>query len=380
MPAPTHRSNLKVLHILTLNGDNGEYGGPVRVAREICGELARRGNQTEIYSGALRGLEPSPSSNTVESYELVRPLTKLYKISSLWSWRFAAKLSKKLAASDIVHIHFARDLISYYALILCVLKQKPFVTQTHGMISFDGRIATRILDTFVTKPLLSKSKTNFVLTKKENSDLLKIGVTAPIQFLTNGIKISDIPSKQENSGCKKIVFCSRLHSRKGVQAFIQLAKEHHSSGNIFEIYGPDDGELAFILKQIEIEKLDEILTYKGPLKPKEVLKVLPQSDLLVLPSKNDPYPMIVVESLSVGTPVLVMPTCGIANVLKKFDNDFVAATDDFSGLNNSFKRLIEKEFGLAKRTKIMQFANEEFGIGPVCDQLEIKYQSLLQNK
>ena len=31
----------KVLHVLTLNGRNGEYGGPVRVARELCFELEK---------------------------------------------------------------------------------------------------------------------------------------------------------------------------------------------------------------------------------------------------------------------------------------------------------------------------------------------------
>ena len=78
---------LMVLHVLTLNGRNGEYGGPVRVARELCTELNSRRHNTHIFSGALAGSEPMSKPGLVESYALVKPITRKLALSSLWSWK-----------------------------------------------------------------------------------------------------------------------------------------------------------------------------------------------------------------------------------------------------------------------------------------------------
>ena len=85
MPTAVDSSRLNVLHVLTLNGRNGEYGGPVRVARELCTELHSRGHATHIFSGALRGSEPNPRHGLSESFVLLKPILKKLPVSSLWS-------------------------------------------------------------------------------------------------------------------------------------------------------------------------------------------------------------------------------------------------------------------------------------------------------
>ena len=102
---------ISILHVLTLNGRNGEYGGPVRVARELCTELNSRGHATHIFSGALKGSEPVPKPGLLESFILVKPISRKLAVSSLWSWKIIKPLIKLINGSDVVHIHFARDLI-----------------------------------------------------------------------------------------------------------------------------------------------------------------------------------------------------------------------------------------------------------------------------
>ena len=70
MSGPERKPHLNVLHVLTLNGRNGEYGGPVRVARELCTELNRRGYATHIFSGALFNSTPIPIAGLPESFRL----------------------------------------------------------------------------------------------------------------------------------------------------------------------------------------------------------------------------------------------------------------------------------------------------------------------
>jgi glycosyltransferase involved in cell wall biosynthesis len=369
---------LSILHVLTLNGRNGEYGGPVRVAREISKELTKRGHLVEIFSGARQGSEPAKSGASVESYVYVRPILGALPVSSLWSFKIIPTLWKKIREIEIVHIHFARDLIPMAAAIICLIKRKPFVTQTHGMIISDGRLSTKIIDFLFTKPLLNRSQVTLVLTQIEFDQLQKIQIKARIELLPNGIAVQDETQQQNRDGMNRIIFCSRLQKRKGIDKFVDLAEYFSSSPEnyVFEIYGPDGGELQTTQEAIRSRKLDNIV-YKGSLTPEEVSGVLSNSDLLVLPSKDEPFPMVVIEALAVGTPVLVMPTCGLAEKLFSFNPNFVARTPDLNGIIFSFKAQ-KRSWSPRQSSEIRDTCIKNFSITEVVDVLQVMYEESIE--
>jgi glycosyltransferase involved in cell wall biosynthesis len=367
---------LKVLHVLTLNGRNGEYGGPVRVARELCTELNRRRNNTHIFSGALEGSEPRPKLGIAESYTLVRPITRKLALSSLWSWKLIKPLYQLIKKSDIVHIHFARDLISFLAAFLSTVQRKPFVAHTHGMIS-DQRFSTRIIDLILTKPLINQSRTILVSTEIELKAVERLGLKSPVKVLPNGIA-AELPTGKMNLANKRVAFCSRLDERKGVGKFIELADAYRNSESKFEIYGPDGGELELVRRELEIRNLPENVYYKGALQPEDVQKLLREIDLLVLPSRDDTFPMVILEALAVGTPVLVMPSCGFADTLKTFEPNYVASSEDLSGLFHSFKKQYESNYSNKSKQEIIDFCNQVFGISTVTDKLLITYKEAIR--
>jgi glycosyltransferase involved in cell wall biosynthesis len=376
MPAAVDSSRLNVLHVLTLNGRNGEYGGPVRVARELCTELHSRGHTTHILSGALRGSEPNPKYGLSESFVLVKPLIKKLPVSSLWSWSLLAPLTKQIKRADVVHIHFARDLVPYLAAFLSILNRKPFVTQTHGMIISDGRLSTRLTDFLFTRRLIKKSRINLVLSDTELSAVLALGIKSPCKVLPNGISVS-VNQKERKEPTNRIAFCSRLEKRKGVGKFIELADSFRNTGIKFEIYGPDGGELEFVQSEVKSRNLSSILEYKGSLQADEVQSVLTEIDLLVLPSKDEPFPMVILEALAVGTSVLVMPSCGFAEKLKRFESTFVADTEDLYGLNDSLIRQKTGQYRNKSHVEIAQFCAAEFGIESVVNLLLGEYMKAL---
>ena len=379
MPAAIDDPQLRILHVLTLNGRNGEYGGPVRVARELCQELNSRGHKTHIFSGALRGSEPLPNSKLSESYIHVKPVTQKLKVSSLWSWKLIFPLKKHIRNSDIIHIHFARDLVPFLAAFLSIILRKPFITQTHGMIILDGRLSTRITDAVLTRPLINKSRLNLVLTDREAAAVEKIRIKSPSRKLPNGLAVPSQVFANQNLS-KRIVFCSRLEKRKGVDKFINLAEKFKDSGLKFEIYGPDGGELEFVNSESINRNISNILEYKGSLPSSKVQDMLESVDLLVLPSKDEPFPMIVLESMAVGTQVLVMPSCGFASQLSEFDSSFVAESEDQAGLNQSFQRYIDSGFKIRSREELREFCNDNFGISGVVDELMRAYKMALTNE
>ncbi len=378
MPVNADAQKLSILHVLTLNGRNGEYGGPVRVAQELCAELNSRGHNTHIFSGAREGSEPTPKPGLAESWILVKSISRRFAVSSLWSWHLIKPLNKLIKSADVVHIHFARDLISYISAFLAILKKKAFVTQTHGMIISDGRVSTRIIDFFFTKPLINRSSMNLVLTEIEMSSIRTLKIKSPAKILPNGIAINS-SRKLRDSFSKRVVFCSRLDKRKGIDKFINLADSFRESDLVFEIYGPDGGELKLVKSEIEKKKISKTLKYNGALSSSEVQKMLEVVDLLILPSKDEPFPMVILESLAVGTQVLVMPSCGFANQLRDFEAAFVAESEDQNGIFNSFQKFFESGFQLKSREAIREFCRDKFGISSVTDQLVRNYKEALFN-
>lgn len=372
------KSELQILHVLTLNGRKGEYGGPVRVARELCGGLNNRGHKTQIFSGALFSSEPSPKAGLNENYVLVKPLSKKFPVSSLWSWKLAVTLTKMIKKSDGVHIHFARDLIPFLAALVSIVLRKPFVTQTHGMIISDQRFITRLIDVIFTRPLINRSNTNLVLTPDELNAISKLKIKSPSKILPNGIIIDQVRQKKTNNK-NRIVFCSRLNKRKGIDKFVELANHYRNSGIKFDVYGPDGGELNFLISEIISRKLNGILEYKGAVNAEEVQQLLQNVDLLVLPSKDEPFPMVILEALSVGTSVLVMPSCGISTELKKFKSYFVSKTEDLDGLIDSVEKYLSDRNEKIDE-EIVDFCKKNFSIESVCTEMEKIYESSISLK
>ena len=379
MPTTAESPQLNILHVLTLNGRNGEYGGPVRVARELCQELNSRGHKTHIFSGALLGSEPLPSAELSESFIHVKPITQKLKVSSLWSWKLIRPLRKLIIDSDLVHIHFARDLVPFLAAFLAIILRKPFITQTHGMIISDGRISTQLIDLLLTRPMINKSRLNLVLTDYEASAVRKLRIKSPSTKLPNGVAIRDEVLPNHNL-IKRVIFCSRLDKRKGVEKFIELAEHFKDYDLSFEIYGPDGGELNFVKSEVQKKNISNILKYKGSLPSDEVKNLLQHVDLLILPSKDEPFPMVILESLAVGTQVLVMPSCGIASQIRDFEAAFVAESEDQKGILDSFKKFFNSGFELKSREAIRELCRDKFGISSVTDQLLQNYKKALFNE
>jgi glycosyltransferase involved in cell wall biosynthesis len=367
MPNTAESPQLNILHVLTLNGRNGEYGGPVRVARELCTELNSRGHATHIFSGARKGSEPTPKPGLAESFVLVKPISRRLAVSSLWSWKLIGPLNKLIKSADTVHIHFARDLISFLSALLSILDRKPFVAQTHGMVIPDERRFTKLVDFFLAKPILNRAQANLVLNKFEQKNILALGVKSEIVILPNGISISNLVEKRK-SASKTVIFCSRLDKRKGIEKFIRLAEISRTTGFKFEIYGPDGGELNLVFNQIEEKNLEKVVQYMGSLPFDQVKHVLLKSDLLILPSKDEPFPMIVLESLAIGTPVLIDQTCGIRIPISFIDKKFVVNSNNIVEMQAKMLEILSKYGDWEAQKKLIQNTDKFFSIRKVCDE------------
>ena len=347
------------------------------MARELCQGLQGLGHQVQIFTGFMRNSIPENDDMFSQKHTLVKPLSQRFLTSSLWSNRLPKDLLKLIRSADIVHIHFAREIIPIITAFMCILLKKPYITQTHGMVIKDPRLASIVIDRLFVRFALRHSRVNLALHEHELSQIIEMDSGCKNFILPNGITIQKLPKKRPKNDPLRIVFCSRIQKRKRPDRFLSLARyayEHEIKAE-FIIYGPDGGQLPELLTEIENEPKLQNVVYKGPLMPNKVLQALASTDLLVLPSENEPFPMIVLESLSVGTPVLIMPSCQIAELIRITFPKLVANKDTTEALFPKFRDLVESQTTEADRAALIDFCRNTFNQSEVIAQLNLIYQS-----
>jgi glycosyltransferase involved in cell wall biosynthesis len=220
---------------------------------------------------------------------------------------------------DVVHVHMARDLITLPFAALAQLLRIPVVVQCHGMIDPSERRLAKFLDVVLTRRVLKRSRGVLWLTETERRGLVSVLRDTGLPTLSHVPNAIAVRGQEPMpSGPPRFVFVGRLHPRKRAALFAQVAANLVESGveAEFRIAGPDEGELAAV--EAVVDSLSsQHLALDPPLEPEGVLDYLASSHCLVLPSVDEPFPMTVLESLSIGRPVVITTSNGLAEIVRQ---------------------------------------------------------------
>lgn len=141
-----------------------------------------------------------------------------------------------------------------------------------------------------------------------DSDVAAIAdMRMPILHVANGIGSQNVQRKKSNG---KIIFCflSNFVPSKGLENIILAARLLHLDG--FDkieykfIGGFRDSDYETRIKAMIAEFSEVSFNFTGPLFGEEKLKELANSDVFVYPTENDCFPLVVLEAMSLGLPVI----------------------------------------------------------------------------
>lgn len=162
---------MRVLHAVTLHSTTHAFGGPVRVALNLCQGLRERGHDARLT--ALADGFPRPLPEEVEGVPArlhqarrVLPLG----FSGLTSPSLLAGAHRLVRRADVVHVHLARDLVTLPVALAALRAGRPLVLQTHGMVDPSERLSARLLDAVAVRRVL-RAAAVLHLTTRELRDL-----------------------------------------------------------------------------------------------------------------------------------------------------------------------------------------------------------------
>jgi glycosyltransferase involved in cell wall biosynthesis len=365
------------------------FGGVVRSCEGMARALVRRGhsvtilttdalNQTQRYRDSL--------DEIIDGVRVVRVrntspwLRGQANLSTPFGMRKIA--SELLPAVDIVHCHEFRTLENLIVTPLVAALHKPIVLSPHGTLTHEtGRGALKAIWDRVFSPSVARRFTDVVgLSLAEVNEVRSLwssfGAQANFASIPNGVDpqaYTNLPGRaafreRYHLGDGPIcLFMGRLHVRKGIGLLVEAFKTVDVPGARLVIVGPDEGMLATIRPM-----LDDRIIYTGYLGGADRLAAFAAADLLALPAVGEGLPMVVLEAMASGLPVIISPGCNLPEVVQYGAG--IQADVTLEALRDALRQLLSDANKRAQMgAAAAALVSERFTWDSVAEQLEKVY-------
>jgi glycosyltransferase involved in cell wall biosynthesis len=287
----------------------------------------------------------------------------------------------------IVHINSSYDtkgiLRDSLFVIISWLLGRKIILQIHSEIDFNKY--SKIIKWISKYGFLLCNKI-LVFTKKDMKEIKILVPKVKIEMMQNAVKVDDFSSKDKSfknylsipENGEVILFLSRLIKEKGVYDLIEsITTVSIDYKNVYFIIageGPERNRMEIICKEKGIEKE---VRFTGHIKNKNLLKAYSCADIFVFPTYSEAMPMVILEALAAGLPIITTPVGAIPDIIKDGINGFLIEP-------NSPKLLAEKILLLLyneeRRKRIgevnIQLAREKYDFRVILNKLEQLYLSI----
>jgi glycosyltransferase involved in cell wall biosynthesis len=178
------------------------------------------------------------------------------------------------------------------------------------------------------------------------------------------------------SGEDRILCVGRFHRSKGQDVLLRalaLLKPEFPKMRV-EFLG--EGPLRQKCERLAGElKLSDCCRFSGEVSHEKVLDAMAQSDVTVVPSRNEAFGLVALESLAMGTPVVASDVGGLTEIMGDGLRPLLVPPDDPEALAKNLKLLLSdalsySQFSLRARTRFIQEFEQSAAVKRLADWLE----------
>lgn len=158
-----------------------------------------------------------------------------------------------------------------------------------------------------------------------------------------------------------VLYVGRLTEEKGLFILLEAFKEVKSSYDNVTLLIVGDGKLRSALEKLTIKKEIDNVRFEGFIRNKELPCYYAISDIFVLPSRNEPWGVVVTEAMASGLPIILSDKVGCrGELLKAGENGFCFENYKFRQLASYIERFLEnpaiiEKMGTKSRDIIREF-------------------------
>jgi glycosyltransferase involved in cell wall biosynthesis len=297
----------------------------------------------------------------------------------VWGPTGIAEIFRLVKWADVLHVHDCLYIGSTAAAITVRRSNKPMVLSQHiGLVRYSARILTAVqqLAYRTIGVAVLKRATRVVCCTPSAASFVATLLPKSIQLesIPNGIdterfhpasSVERLSARQwigvpESS--RVVLFVGRLVEKKGTRLFLEVARSHPQLQ--FLMIG--DGPLRPLASQANLRWLPRI-------PPADMVHAYHASNVLLLPSEGEGFPVTVLEAMAAGIPVICSRNEEYGRILEGKGAAFVAERTP-SALANALALALESSM---RAEAVVQRAREIAVLEFSLETMASRYRSLL---
>lgn len=359
------------------------------VAYNLCLNLARRGHHVQIFTPSEEG------KDYVDTYKGI----VIHRYGSFLRYR-SEHVSPKILYEplkydiDVVHIHSGISISLIAGFRYAMKKKRPLVITWHGdSIREYGRysgfipgVAAYLYKKYLADKILSHADVIISPSKYYIDGSRFLGkYRDKIVVIPNGINLEefDIPYSKEEcksklglNGKNMVLFMGSLYPLKGphilLKAISKVIKERTDTMFVFAGRG-DVNKYKKLSEEIGVQKYVRFTGYVSEEKP----FYYRAADVFVLPSYEEIFGIVNLESMACGTPIVASKIGGIPDIVRDGENGLLVPPRDSKALADAIIYLMENKDIREKMGKNGKKKAKDYSWERIAEETEKVYLSLI---
>jgi glycosyltransferase involved in cell wall biosynthesis len=287
----------------------------------LCEQLVEAGCDIMVYTTTANGANELPVKPnepvTVDGVKVIY-FKRITKDHTHFSPALLKSVWQNVKNYDVLHIQAWWNLVSVLSCLIAVWRKVPVVISARGTLSpysFQNKNKgiKKAIHHLLTKPLFKRSHCH-VTTDREKQAMLSLVHPKSIFNIANLVKlplVSHATDSNHQGVVFKLIFLSRIEEKKGLDLLIN-ALPHLTFPFTLTIAGDGDSNYVDGLKTLAKNNGHEQSVNWLGFQNENKFELLKSHDLLVLPSYDENFGNVVIESLSQGTAVLLSEFVGLS--------------------------------------------------------------------
>ncbi len=282
---------------------------------------------------------------------------------------------------DLIHVHGAAELVF---LLKKLIKNIPVLFTVHGfhgnLKTLDYWLCARICNHYTDKVItVAGSETEMLIEKKINPSLLNTvynGVPDPSRMIfEDPVELKEILKANLVIGS-----IARLETTKGINYLIDAFALALQENDDIHLVIVGTGSKENMLKtKVNKLKLNHKITFTGY--KSYIHNFLKKFDIMVIPSLHEAHPLVLMEAMGHGKPIIASAVGGIPEVIDDCQNGLLTPPADSDTLKEALTYMIEnKEIRNKLGKNARKTFEEKFTVEKMLKNTRKVYDSLLSNE
>lgn len=302
------------------------YGGPIFSTLHTCHALAKL-DDVELYVSTTNANMTSKLDVETNKWQKFEDnfYVKYYNETKVnkFSLELFFNVWRDIKKADMNHVQSIFSTSTPIALLYARILKKPVLLSPRGQFGGwclgNGSGFKQKWLNWIIKPF-AYSVIWHATAEQEKNEIQAIFPNANVEVISNGIEyelFQKYSALSKNEYMKKyvekdmdaekiIVSMGRLQKKKGFDILIDSfdeVLEKYPNAKLF-IAGQDEGEQGNLKQQINKLGLEDKVFLTGAINGQDKIDFLANADLFVLPSHNENFGNVYIESLAAGTPII----------------------------------------------------------------------------